>query len=290
MSEMTPEQLRSVARHILRSWKFWGCLVLIVGAAGLGVVALAQRIIDLRSAEYLKSVQEKASGQLAGISGQISNQIAFEFNQPRIQSAIDRVARDRAAELLTNAVWPSLEAFQIAVDQARAKLTRSSNQLAFLESQIRSASLRMTNVASSSVAKNSQAASPTPQTSSASSKLALIDHVITMHGNNYLLSLNLKKPDGTPIGVIELVAGTYKQTAKILNFSCAPPDQAPAPIFNSESDAADLTYFAGGGETTVLLELSGPTIVRVSGDALEGDLTLPVAADKIKLAPASAGP
>jgi len=290
MSELTPEQLRFVARHILRSWKFWGCLVLIVAAAGLGVVALAQHIIDLRSAEYLKSIQEKTSGQLAGVSGQISNQIAFEFNQPRIQSAIDRVARDRAAELLTNAVWPSLEAFQIAVDQARVKLARSSNQLAFLESQIRSASLRMTNPVDLSVGRNAQAASPTPQASTGSTKLALIDHGVTMHGNNYLLSLNLKKSGGTPIGVIELVAGTYKQTAKILGFSCAAPDQSPAPVFNSEGDAADLTYFASSDETTVLLELSGPTIVRFSGDALEGDLTLPVAADKIKLAPASAGP
>ena len=290
MSEMTPEQLRSVARHILRSWKFWGCLVLVVAAAGLGIVALAQRIIDLRSADYLKSIQEKASGQLAGISGQISNQIAFEFNQPRIQSAIDRVARDRAAELLTNAVWPSLEAFQIAVDQARSKLTRSSNQLAFLENQIRSASLRMTNASNPSVAKNLQPSSPAPPASPGSTKLALVDHAVSMHGNNYLLTLNLKKPGGMPIGVIELVAGTYKQTAKILGFSCAAPDQSPAPVFNTEGDAADLTYFASGDETTILIELSGPTIVRVSGDALEGDLTLPVAADKIKLAPASAGP
>ena len=282
MAELTPEQLKSVTKHILRSWKFWGLLVLVVGAVGLGVVALAQRIIDLRSAEYLNSLQQKANNQFATVSGQISNQIVQEFNQPRIQSTVERVAREKAQELLTNAVWPSLEAFQISVEQARTQLARSSNQLAILESQMRNSGQRLTN---SSAAKTVPQAGPADN----SVKLILMDHSVAMHGNNYVLSLNFKKPGGASIGALELIAGTYKQTAKILNFASLPPDQSQPAVYNPDGDAAQLAYVATGDSTTVILELSAPTIVRVTGDALEGDLTLPVAADKIRLGPPVTG-
>jgi hypothetical protein len=278
MPELSPEQVKSITRHILRSWKFWGLLVLVVASAGLGVVALAQRIIDLRSAEYLNSLQQKATNQFAAISGQISNQIVAEFQQPRVRAAVDQVARAKAEELLTNSVWPSIEAFQLAVDQARSRLAISSNQLALLEYQTKNTNQKLTN---SAAARNA----PRPSTSAVAPKLVLMDHSVAMHGNNYVLTLNLKNPGGSPIGSLDLIAGTYKQTARIISFASLPPDQSQPPIFNSDADAAQLSYVASSGETTIALELSAPTIVRITGDALEGDLTLPVAADKIHLTP-----
>lgn len=282
MPELTPEQIKAVTRHILRSWKFWSLLVLVVAAAGLGVVALAERIIDLRSAEYINSLQQKAAGQFATINGQISNQIVSEFYQPRIQAMVDRVAREKAAEMLTNAVAPSLDAFQLAVEQARSQLSRYSNQFALLDLQKQEAGKKNSNSAVTPHPAQPSAAGASP-------KLVLVDHSVSTHGNNYVLSLNLKKPGGGTIGPVDLVAGTYKQTAKILNFASLPLDQTASPVSNAEGDAAELSYFAPGDETTVLIEFSGPTIVRISGDALEGDLTLPVAADKIHLSPASVG-
>ena len=69
-----------------------------------------------------------------------------------------------------------------------------------------------------------------------------------------------------------MIAGTYRQTAKILNFASVTPGQSEPAVMNDLGDAARLKFNPARSDTPVViaLELTGPTIVRVSGDVLEG--------------------
>ena len=97
---------------------------LLVAVAAFGVAKLTeQRMTDHLNAmgkDYFNSIDEKNSNHVSEqISVQVSNQIAAEFRQPRIKAAMEQVAADRAQDLLTNAVWASLETFR-----ARPAVTR----------------------------------------------------------------------------------------------------------------------------------------------------------------------
>ena len=53
---------------------------------------------------------------------------------------------------------------------------------------------------------------------------------------------------------------------------------------NETGDAARLRFTVSGSEPPPLvLELSAPTIVKLTGDALQQDVTVPVAADRLQL-------
>src|ERR1700677_3366022 len=127
---LTREQSRAVAWHILGSWKLWAAVFLLVGAAAWGVVQISQKLIDVRSKEYLSLLNEQTSNRLAmasaQISKQVSNQIASEVKEAGIPSAIKQAAKEQVNDALTNAIWPSLDSFQRAMNRANAQLAKST--------------------------------------------------------------------------------------------------------------------------------------------------------------------
>jgi hypothetical protein len=287
---LTPEQLRLVARQIFGSWKFWAFLVAIVGVAAWGVVVVADRVIDYRAKEYMSLLDQKATNHIGVVFGQISNQIALEFRQPRIKAAIEQVARERANDLFTNGVRPSLEAFQDAMDLANGQLIKSSNALAELEAETLAAERRIPTSAPAPIAivqappvKPAVKPAPAPP-ADATVKLALVNRTVTPAGTGYLLTLFFRVTNGTTSGTVDIVAGTYNQTAKILNFAAMSAIPSAPPVLSDTADAARLKFTVSDRETpTLVLEVSGPTIVRFISDSLDGDLTIPIAAEKMPL-------
>lgn len=244
---------------------------MVVGLAAWGVIDVAERLIDQRATNYLNTLEQQATNHIGFVYGEISNQIVREFQQPRIRAAMEQIASERVNDIFTNNIWPSLEAFRLTIDEANAQLAKSTNDLAALTKEVKAAQRKV---------------APTPTASSGSDatpKLTLIDQAVARNGSNYILSLFFKTNGSQLIGSVDLIAGTYRQTAKILNFSSVTPGQSEPAVMNDLRDAARLKFTPPGGDAPVViaLELTAPTIVRVSGDGLEGDLTIPVAADKL---------
>ncbi len=268
-----------VAKEILGSAKFWAGFALLIAAAAFGVVKFTeQRANDHLTAaekEYFNALDQRASNQVhEQISRQISNQVAAEFRQPRIKSAIEQAAADRAQDLLTNAVWPALDAFRAQLDLASAQLAKSSNDLAQVSRDIKLAGRAASQMA--------------PAPADAPALLSLTDHTVSQNGTNYVLTLILRPTNPSrPVGTVDLIAGTYRQTAKVVNFSAQPPNQSDPPIMNETGDAARLTFNATGVGLPVVIELdvTAPTVVRITGDVLEEDLTIPIASEKMVLPP-----
>ncbi len=283
---LTPEQLRLLAGLVLTSWKFWMLVAVMVGASAWGISQVAERMIDLRAQAYLNSLEQRATNHIAFASAQISNQIALELRQPRIRSMIELAAIQNAKGLLTNSIWPGVTEFQNGVDQANARLARASNNLARLEEEVRAAQILAadaTNVAPPVVATE-PATVPAPVVPATPAKLILVDRNVTRSGSGYLLTLSFKASNNTPIGAVDLVAGTFRQTAKILNFACVGSGSSDPAVMNETGDAARLRFTISGSEPPLLaLELSAATIVKLTGDALQQELTVPVAADRLQL-------
>ena len=82
------------------------------------------------------------------ISDGISNQIAAEFQEPRIQAAIENVAAQKAGEAVSNAVWASLDQFREKVQAANDQLARTTNDLAVLSNNVHQAQLVAAQLAS----------------------------------------------------------------------------------------------------------------------------------------------
>ncbi len=270
-SALTPDQLSIIAKLILGSWKFWAGVAMVVALAAWGVVEVAERLIDQRATNYLNTLEQQATNHIGVASGQISNQIVREFQQPRIRAAMEQIASDRANDIFTNSIWPSLEAFRQSINEANAQLAKATNDLAALAKDVKAAQRKAT---------------PTSTASSgldAASKLTLVDQAVARNGSNYILSLFFKANGSQPVGNVELIAGTYRQTARILNFAAVTPGQSKPAVMNDVGDAAQLKFtpLRSDAPIVIALELTAPTIVRVSGDELEGDLTIPVATDKL---------
>ena len=283
---LTPEQLRLVARQIFKSWKFWAVLVGLVGAAAWGVVTVADRIIDLRSREYLSTLGQQATNQIGRAFGQISNQISLEFKQPKIKATVEQVARERASDIFTNAVRPSLEAFQDALDLANAQLAHSSNVVAELEKAALAAQRKIPPPAPLAPVVQVM---PVPKilpavAADSTAKLVLANRTVTQSGTGYILTLFFRATNNPPGGAVDLVAGTYKQTAQILNFASMTSAPTAPSTLNATGDVARLRFTVSDRESpTLVLELTAPTIVRLVSESLDTDLTIPVAADKMQL-------
>src|SRR5581483_5650261 len=223
LSALTPEQLKHLTMQILGSWQFWAGLAMVVALAAWGVIKVAERIIDLRTNTYLNTLEQKATNHIDVAFGQISNQIVREFQQPRIKAAMELIASERANDYFTNAIWPSLEAFRQGIEEANAQLAKSTNDLAALGREVKAAQRKVT---------------PKPPASDvdATPKLTLVDQAVARNGSNYILSLFLKATGTQPVGNVDLIAGTYRQTAKILNFASVTPGQSQPAVMNDLGD------------------------------------------------------
>ncbi len=282
---LTQDQLRLLASHVFGSWKFWAALVLLIGAASWAVVTVADKIIDSRTKKKVAELASRNSNQMGAALGQISNQINSAFKQPRIKSAIDAAAWAQAGDLFSNGIKPSVESFQDAVEQARAQLASATNLIAELQSNALAAQKRIPPPVTNQIASVAPAVTPpvaTPPAPVDVVKLTLINRSIVPAGSNYLLTLFFHTI-GTPTsGPVEMAVATYKQTARILNF--APMTSLPfqPPVINAAGDIAQLQFNVTDREPpTLVLEVSAPTIVRFISDSMEGNLTVPIAAEKM---------
>ena len=294
---LTSEQLQLLAAQVFGSWKFWAACLLVVGLAAWAIVAVADRVIDTRAKAYMSTLEQNSTNRIRAAVGQISNQIVAEFRQPRIQLAIEEAARQRANEIITNGVRPSLESLLDQMDAASSQLSRSSNLIAQLERDALAAQKRIptpvpTAPEQTQTTSNPPVTSaPTPKTApvannnpsdDGSLKLSVASQSIVPAGNNYFLTVMFRPNSSSASGVVTMDVGTFNHSATVVNFSAvgSPAD----PIFNPTGDAARLQFNVTPGVTpTVVVELSGPTIVRLSSDALVSDVTIPIAADKMAL-------
>jgi hypothetical protein len=98
------------------------------------------------------------------------------------------------------------------------------------------------------------------------------------------VTLFFKNTGTSASGSVEVMAGTYKQTARIVNFAAMTSATTRPPVINDTGDVARLTFPVSDREPpTLVVEVSAPTIVRLDSDALESDVTVPVAVDRMAL-------
>lgn len=297
---LTPGQARAVARQLLGSWKLWAILILLVGAAAWGVVQISQKVIDRRTKEYMSAWEEKATNRLAiasaQISKQVSNQIESEIKQSRIQSAVEQMAKEQVNEALTNSIWPSLQEFQLSMNLANRQLAKSANELAKLDKDIKAAERKAAQAQAAMVAPavvaTAPASVPTAAVTNAASasaggtsKLVFASQTVSPNGPNYILTVFFKQTSSNPIGPVTLTAATLTTTlAKIVGFGLLSQEPSQPMILNDTKDAAQLSFTVTGGDAPIVaVEVTAPTIVQITGDALASDLMLPVAAEKMVL-------
>jgi hypothetical protein len=268
---LTSAQMAAVTRHVLGSWKLWLGLLTVVSVATAGVVEFVNMKAQVLRDEAAAAQQVDSNAMAAKIDAGISNRIETEFQKPEIEAAIARVASQRAGEILTNEVWASLEEFRAKMQAANVQLVKTTNDLAVLSNTVHQAQVAA-----------AQLASAVPGDPAV---LALVNQTVTRDGTNYDLAMFFKSTNNKPPGTVELIAGTYRQTARIVNFTAQNVDAVDPPVMNDIGDAAKLKFTASrpDAQVEVDLVLSAPTLVKVTGDQLAEELTLPVAVDQMQL-------
>jgi hypothetical protein len=299
---VTEEQTRAVARQLVGSWKLWAAVIVLVAAATWGAVAISQRVMDLRSKDYLRTFDEKANQQLATASGEISKQVSkkidSELKQSRVQKAIDDAAGERVNEALSNSLRPSLQEFQASMNAANRQLAKSEDALARLEKEIKAAQQKAAQLeaqlaqpAPAPVVASAAPAAATPgtngatTTSNTNAKLTMQSQTLSANGPNYILTVFFNKTPSQPIGPVNLDVGTLQSSgAKIVAFGMLSQEPSQPAVITATKDAAELSFTVTGGDAPIVaMEVTGPTIVQMSSDALAQNLMLPIAADKLAL-------
>jgi hypothetical protein len=262
-TNLTEEQLSAMTRHILRSGKFWS----VVGGSLLAVALALAVLVHWENSRVSRAVADSTARQIAfatgNVSERISAEIAAEFQQPRIQAAIERVASQKAADAISNAVWPSLEVFRSEFKAAQTELARTKSDLASFSNDLSTARIAAGQILA--------AVSNEPPF------LQLVDEVTNFNGSNFVLTLAFR-PSNANSGPVELAAGTWRQTSRIISFTARNVDHVDPPAINDFGDAAVLKFTTGrtGAPILVDMELTDGTILRIMSDSLEQALTLPM--------------
>lgn len=271
-TNLTPEQLSAVTRHILRSPKFWSVVGFCVAVVALSLVAF----IHWDTSRFKDAIAASTSRQIAeatgSISEKISAEVAAEFQQPRIQATIERVASEKAADAISNSVWPSLEVFRSEFKAAQEELAHTKHDLTAFTNDLNTARIAAGQVLAA-------VADQAPF-------LQLVDKETNFNGTNYVLTMAFKPSNGNT-GPVELDAGTFLQTARIVSFTARNVAHADPATISEGGDAAALKFTTGHSDAPILvdLELTDGTIVRIVSDSLEEMLTLPMHAELMRLPP-----
>jgi hypothetical protein len=119
--------------------------------------------------------------------------------------------------------------------------------------------------------------------------LLLVCQTVSAYGANYILTVFFKQTSSNPIGPVSLIAGTLQTTpAKIVSIGLLSQEPSQPMVLNDTRDAAQLNFTVTGGDVPIVaLEVTAPTIVQFTSDALAQELMLPVAAEKM-VAPSAA--
>ena len=267
--ELTPAQMAAITRHVFSSWKLW--VVLLILAAG--VFAGIRATIENKTKQIEQTLAQSNAAQInaatTDYSERVKEQIAAEFKQPRIQAAIEQAATSKVNEVLTNEVWASLEVLRENVREATTKLASATNDLAQLAVNVKAAQHTVGQLSGAGDAP----------------LLTLVDQSVTRRGTNFVLTMFLRPTNDKPLGGVELVAGTYRRTARIINFTARNVDQSEPATINADGDAGSLKFTVTKVDApiTVEMELSAATIVRVVSDSLDQDLTLQVAVEQMRM-------
>ena len=105
------------------SWKLWAVVVFLAALAG-GVSYGILRYQARADHEQVKRDTDRILAEASrNFSRQVSNQIAAQFEQPAIRATVDQVMAEKSAELFTNTIWPSLQAFRDSLTQAHVHST-----------------------------------------------------------------------------------------------------------------------------------------------------------------------
>lgn len=268
---LTPAQLAAVTRQVLGSWILWAVVIILVALAGGGIYEIVSRKADGATEQLKRENQRLLAAAADQVTHQVSNQIAAQFEAPAIRAAIEQVVTQKSAELLTNAVWPSLQAFRDSLTEAHVQLARTTNDLSSLSNDVKQAQQAAARLAST--------LSDDPPL------LHLVNQTVTHNDTNLVLTLFFRPTNNKPMSDAELMAGTFRQTAKISGFTARNVAKVSPPVLNDLGDAARLNFTPARSDTPIIVELqlTAPTIVKLLGDPLEEELTLPVEADKMQI-------
>ena len=273
---------------------------ILMACGAYAFIHFAEIKIRERSEDTIRQLTLENSNLLVKAAGtmsrQISNQITAQLAQPRIQSVIDKAARDQVDRVINSKIAPSLQTFEDAMTAANALLAESSNAIEEIRSNAVVAQSRIPLLPLPGKAENGlqeikphAVSSASANTSQANTNVVSVVHMtlvnrgITQSGTNYILSLVFRNI-GTG-GFVDMAAATYKQTARIMDISSINSSSQETPQINDTGDVAKLRYMAGTDAlSSVVITLSGPTIVRVLSDSIDpAGLTIPVAAERLNL-------
>ena len=209
-TNLTNEQLSAMTRHILRSGKFWSVVGGTLAAVALALAAL----VHVENSRVSQALTAATSNQIAAATGNVSNRISAEvaayFQQPRIQDAIERVASQKAADAISNAVWPSLEVFRSEFKAAQSELARSKTDLTTFSNDLATA--------------RAAASSVLAALSNAPPFLQFVDAATNFNGSNFVVTLAFH---ASAAGSVELDAGTGARPPAL---SLSPPAMWTTPI------------------------------------------------------------
>jgi hypothetical protein len=274
-TNLTQEQLSAMTRYVLRSGKFWS----VVGAVLILITVALAGLVHEENGRLSNEIARNSSNQITAATGEISErvsgEIAAEFQQPRIQAAIERVASAKAAEAISNGVWGPLEAFSSEMKEAQARLAQTRSDLDNMSNTLNTARIAAGHVLA--------AVSNEPPF------LQLVDQAVTFNGSNYVLALSFKPSNSNPVGSVQLAAGTFMQTARIVSFTASNVEHVEPLSLDDAGDAAVIKFSAGAVDAPIIvaLEITDATIVRMVSDSLEQPLTLPVHAELMRVPRAS---
>jgi hypothetical protein len=286
MPEMPAENVKVVARQILKTWWFWVGLAAIVWGGLLGVEKLARiqtqrfqaelsrtasnelarNIVTISNTirtEVMQSISNQLARELTNGRTDISNQIAAALQQPRIQTAIQSAVAQQASQMMLRSVSPAVSNFQ-------ARLAREQ---AIAEAMVDS----LTNVRPQSPPPAKEAAKPKPAATPGTPTGIVYDSdTVTKDGSTYMVVVRFRKTGTDPLGVLQFAVGVYNQlAARIVGIDAGDAAIGVEKTIDSTGLEAGLNFTCPDGATPMVqVRLSGPTVLQFVCSALPQPVTV----------------
>jgi len=288
MPETPAENVKVVARQILKTWWFWVGLAVIVWAGLLGVEKLARiqtgrfqaelsrtasnelarNIVTISNnirAEVMQSVSNQLARELTDGRTDISNQIAAALQQPRIQTTIQSAVAQQASQMMLRSISPAVSNFQARLDRERAIAEAMVDSLT---------NVRPTNQAplpAKEAAKPKPAATPTTPAG-----IAYDSESVTKVGSTYMVVVRFRKTGTDPLGVLQFAVGVYNQlAARIVGIDAGDAAIGVEKTIDTTGLEAALNFTCPDGAAPVVqVRLSGPTVLQFVCAALPEPVTV----------------
>jgi len=109
---LSQDELRHIAGHILRSWRFWLPLSLGLVAAAWLALQLVDYATERKAQDVIDNISANVSNRLDQADETMASTIAARFEEPRIEALMREVATDRASTLMTEQISPEIVRFK----------------------------------------------------------------------------------------------------------------------------------------------------------------------------------